>query len=216
MPISGSGLGDEWASQTQLGPRELETTASVVVNKQALAIVADTIVLSFTKLSSGLWDYKAASDQPMLSYPNEVIRSPSLLLKSKDDDSNWGKFYDDLVKAMPAETAARLLREKEKVKEERDSSYEALDQLLMTAASGLAYIESTSNLETSVATKNQALNLALPAILAENFGKLGETILDGAMKFVDSVGANDPHYDKLVDNISQANKSLVFMKSIGN
>jgi len=214
MPITGSGLGDEWASQTQLGPRELETTAAIVVARQGLAIVADTIVMSFTKMASGLWNYDANSSQPALSNPLETIRSATLA--SKDDDSNWGKFYDDLVKQMPAETAARLLREKEKAKEDRDSSYTALDQFLTSAAKGLAFIETASETgaATSISLRNQALNLALPSILAENFGKNGEFILKEAAKFLDSIGPNDQHYDKLTNNITQGQAALKFMQGL--
>ncbi len=214
MPITGSGLGDDWGSQTYLGPRELETTAAVVVNKEALAIVADTIVMSFTKMASGLWNYNATSSQPELSHPLETIRSATL--GTKDDDSNWGKFYDDLVKQMPAETAARLLREKEKAKEDRDPSYTALDQFLTSAAKGLAFIESASEIgaPTSISLRNQALNLALPSILAENFGKNGEFILNEAEKFLDNLGPNDPHYDKLTNNLDQGRAALKFMQGL--
>lgn len=216
MPITGSGLGDEWASQTQLGPRELETTAAVVVNREALAIVSDTIVMSFTKMAAGLWDYKAASDQPALAYPMETIRNATLSSKDDDDSGNWGKFYDDLVKQMPAETAERLLREKDKAREDRDSSYTALDQFLTTAAKGLAFIESASQptAATSISAKNQALNLALPSILAENFGKNGEFILNEAAKFLDNIGPNDPHYDKLTNNLDQGRGALKFMQGL--
>ena len=214
MPITGSGLGDEWASQTQLGPRELETTAAIVVAKEGLAIVADTIVMSFTKMAAGLWNYNANSSQPALSHPLETIRSATL--NTKDDDSNWGKFYDDLVKQMPAETAARLLREKDKAREDRDSSYTALDQFLTTAAKGLAFIESASEVgaATSISLRNQALNLALPSILAENFGKNGEFILNAALKFLESIGPNDQHYDKLTNNLDQGKAALKFMQDL--
>lgn len=214
MPVTGSGLGDEIGSPQQMGPRELEATAAVVVNRAALAIVKDSIEISFTQFGGNLWNYMASSSQPTLSHPLETLRTSSA--SKPAEDTSWKEFFDKLIQDLPAEIAARLIREREKLKEERSISYTGLNDFLMTMAKALSWVESASKPENpnSVAYRNMVLNLALPTIIAENLSSFGKTFLEEAFQYLNHVGPNNIHYDELSNILNQANSTLNYMSSL--
>jgi hypothetical protein len=209
MPIE-SGLGDDMKSRMS-SQVERETSALVIVNKAALAIVMDSIEISFMKFGGNLWKYESSSSQPTLSHPLETTRRAT---PRENEDTGWKEFFDKLIQDLPAEISARLIREREKLREERNLPYVALDEFLVSTAKALAWLERASEVDNpnSVSYKNALLNLELPKILADNLEKAGDDILVQAREYLNNVGSNYAHFDRINDNINQIQNELNRMK----
>lgn len=210
MGISSSGLGDQIGGPTQLGARELEATAIAQLTKAALGMVADSIEISFVKLGGNLWKYAASSSRPTLA-PLESARQSTL---EKAEDKSWKAFFDQLIENLPSEIAARLIREKQKAKEERSVPYMALEEVLVTTAKALSFIQSASkvNEPASAAYINALANLLVADNAALHLNRLGKEFFKEAHQFLESVGSNYVHHDKLSHDLQEAEKILNHME----
>jgi hypothetical protein len=209
MPIE-SGLGDDMTSRMS-SQVERDSSPLVTVNKAALAIVADSIEISFMKFGGNLWKYESSSSQPLLSHPLEISRRASA---RSDEDTGWKGFFDKLIQDLPAEISARLIREREKLREEKNIPYLALDEFLVSTAKALSWIAKASkpDEQNSVSYRNSMLNLEIPKILADNLRDTGHVILNEARDYLNSVGSNYIYFDKLNNHVNQIQNELNRMK----
>ncbi len=213
MSISGSGLGDEIGGPRERGPRELEATAFVSLNKAALAIVADSIEISFTKFGGNLWKYEASASRPTLA-PLMNARVESSL--TSVEDKSWEAFYDQIVKNLPSEIAARMIKEKEKAKEDRNVSYVALEEVLVGASKILSWIHAASipDDENSVAARNSITNFIMATTAGKNLNESGRAFFNEAREFLELSGSNNVYADQLSNHLTQAEKELNRMETL--
>lgn len=208
MGVSSSS--DQVGGPSQMGARELEATAIAQLNKIALGLVADSIEISFIKLGGNVWKYQASAPRPTLA-PLESARHDSL---KEAEDKSWKAFFDQLVENLPSEVAARLIREKQKAKEERNISYTALEEVLVTTAKALAFVQAASKLDdkASIAALNNLVNLLVIDNAVIHLNHLGKEFFKEAHHFLDSVGSNYTHHDKLMHDVQEAEKNLKLLE----
>lgn len=212
MSISSSGLGDEVGGPRERGPRELETTAFVTLNKAALAIVADSIEISFVKFGGNLWKYEASASRPTLApLMNARVQSSEQTI----EDKSWEAFYDQMVKNLPSEIAARMIKEKEKAKEERNVSYVALEEVLVGASKILSWIHAASipDHENSAAARNSMTNFIMATIAGKNLNEAARAFFNEAREYLEISGSNNIYADQLSNHLTQAEKELNRMET---
>lgn len=196
--------GDEIGNASRMSSQvERQTMPNVTIAKAMLAIVVDSLEVSFTRYGGNIWKYDSSPSRPVLA----PLISTRTSVSSKEDDTNWQGFFDKLVEDLPTDVAARLIIENEKPKNERNEAYTALNNLLVGTAKALLWIESASKIENKEATDAPPPPL-LSDIAAENLGVIGKEFLKEAFNFLDSVGSNYTHHDKLSNNLKQMESGL--------
>lgn len=199
MPEIGVTHGDEVGNASRMSSQvERQTMPNVTIAKAMLAIVVDSLEVSFTRYGGNLWKYDSSASRPVLA----PLISTRTSVSSKEDDTNWQGFFDKLVEDLPSDVAARLIIENEKPKNERNEAYMALNNLLVGTAKALLWIESASKLASKEATDSPPPPL-LSDIAGENLRVIGKEFLKEAFNFLDSIGSNYAHHDKLLNNLKQ-------------
>jgi|GEM_PF-2888859 len=190
---------------------ERETMPAATLNKAMLAIVADSIEISFTRFGGNLWKYESSASRPTLA----PLTSERSAVGAGLEDTSWKSFFDKLIQGLPSDVAARLLKERELVREERNESYTALDNVLVGTAKAIALIESASKPDSpNSAAHLHALAVSLMESAAEtNISIIGKDFLTEAAKYLDSVGSNYSHHDKLMNNLKQTESALNLMQT---
>ena len=196
MPDMGITHGDEIGNAARMSSQvERQTMPTVTLNKAMLAIVVDSLEVSFTRFGGNLWKYESGASRPVLA----PLISTRSAISEKEDDTSWKGLFDQLVEGLPAEVAVRLAIENEKPKSERNEAYTALNNLLIGTAKALLWIESASK-----PSANEASSAPLISDIAgENMGLIGKEFLREAFNFLDSIGSNYVHHDKLSNNLKQ-------------
>lgn len=196
MPDIGVTHGDEIGNATRMTSQvERETMPNVTLNKAMLAIVVDSLEVSFTRYGGNVWKYDSSASRPVLA----PLISTRTAISEKEDDTSWKGLFDQLIEGLPAEVAARLIIENEKPKSEKNEAYTALNNLLIGTAKALVWIESSSKAEANDAPSTPLLS----DVAGENLGLVGKEFLREAFNFLDSAGSNYVHYDKLSNNLKQ-------------
>lgn len=216
MPVTGSGLGDEVGnSSIQFSPRELEATAATVLNRAALGIVKDSLEVSFMQLGGNLWKYNSDASRPTLA---PLINVRVTAAQKEIVDRSWDTFFEELKKNLPVDTADRLTREKLKAKEDRNPSYVALEEILVSSARTLAMLHEAANAgeANSTAARNALINISIAATAPENINDIGKSFFTEARNFLDAAGSNYIYHDQLSQNVKIAESELNRMKTIIN
>jgi len=208
MPIGGTGMGDDVGNLNQPSIFELETRGAVEISRTKLGIVRDTLDISFTQLGKDeLWQYKASSNRPTLA-PLVSTRMETGTL----DESNltWKGIQDEILKKLPEDVRLRYARDSEKPLAERSTAFIALGEAIKTLAKLLAQFGQLENLETlSPQVERKAeFNANLPAIAHEASLSQSTFVTSRAFDFLESMGRNDPYFDKFSGTIRQFDHAL--------
>lgn len=196
MTSLGSGITSNIGGPQQPLPSEIEASAWALVNRAAMGIVRDSIDIPFTHFGGQVWKYRSDPNRPTL-VPTGTTRT--LLPKEEAIDESWKPFFDDLVSKMHPELRQRLMADMNKPFEMRNANYSVLENVLHTAAKGLASLEEAKQPQKTTGPvfertqQNQALiGLALKATTEQSSAALNQM-----QSFLDDLGPNYPGYDAL-------------------
>ena len=192
---------------------ERETMPVVTLNKAMLAIVADSIEVSFTKFGGNLWRYEANPSHPTLA---PLINARMSTAEKQSEDTSWKGFFDQLVQNLPEDVATRFVKENALPRDERSPAYTALGNLLQTTAKALAWMEAASKPENPESPSFRHANAVsqMGALAEQNIDAIGNNFLLEAKSFLDGVGANYAHFDKLTNNFTQVEKALTELSNL--
>lgn len=204
MSVS-SGIGDDVGRSPIPSIFETETRAIVNVQRERLGIIPDTLQVSFTELGGQVWKYMGTASRPVLP-PLVSTRMQSADLTATEGP--WREFYDGLLNALP--TLVRQKLEYDRKQAEHDPAYAALNDVLTSTAKTLSRIGIAAQDMTpgSIEERYAALNALLPFFATEATIKEGSTFFDKVRGYLDDVGANYTHSDKISGTIRQAQYEL--------
>lgn len=213
MTVTGSGSGGNIGGPQQPLQRELETTAWTDVNKMLLAIVKDSIDLSFTEMGGNVKRHHTEPGRPTL-HPMLNLRTASGGIT--EEDQSWLPHYEELLDLLPADLKEQLAEDQALPFESRHPLLVCLDNLLKALAKAAAWLEvAISPVDVaSLAAARTRLNLALPFMMLKTSMTMGDTILAEARNFLTSVGPNHPQFDRLNNVISQLDEALEELRGI--
>jgi hypothetical protein len=219
--IGGSGVGGNTGGPLVPTQRDIETTAWTQVNKQALGIVPDSIEKSFHDLSPrytfgylGGFGYRSTAGNPLLDHPLESIRytrpSPA------EVSDGWRTSYEHLTQQLPPEIAARLLKERNLPFENRNLSFVALDNVLVSASKVLTQAQSLGGSQELGALEEMrtTLNIMLPFAALKGSISTGSEVLTEAHQFLSDQGPNYRYFDGFNNLSSQLNKAIGLMQRV--
>lgn len=210
MSIS-SGIGDDVGRSPMPSVFENETTGRVNIARERLGIVRDTLQLSFVEIDGRtegpLWRYLAKENRPILPpLISTRMQTPEL----GASDTTWTTAYEELLDALPTLVREKLEYDSKQPLEERDPAYIALGDVLTATAKALARIRAAKEPVTpgSIESRYAEFNSLLPLFSANATVEQGKAFFDKAREYLDAIGANYQHIDKLSDTIRQAQYSL--------
>lgn len=223
MTTTGSGVGGNVGGPAIPLQTDIEATAWTNINKAALGIVHDSIDRAFVEMNPrysigflGGFGYRASAQNPLLDHPLESLRRSELSNQMIDD--SWQIAYQNLVNQLPADLLARFNSEGSKPFEQRNLSFTALDNLLRMTAKTLAQTAQSAQ-PTPIGTledERTILNLLLPFAALKGSISNSLEIIDAALGFLTSQGANYRYFDGFNNLIANMQAPLGLMQRVND
>ena len=177
MSIPGFGnSGGNLNNNFQPTPRDIETSAWTEVNKSKLGIVSGNDPLDqqiLTKVNDDTSKYSSTSSRPFLPSPLERIRQSAPELSNQNE--NWEPFYNNLLDNLPPGIQVAIQKEYQKKGEDRLTSIQNLNDLLIGTAKTLLKIQNGAH--------------SSPENLAEDTSFIERTLNNQAMSSLAKLGA---------------------------
>lgn len=110
---------------------------------------------------------------------------------NEQSNINWQNAYDELLNHLPPDL--------QEIADEPE-----LQAILSTGANVMAFLNNSTEIRLKeVALANKNANIMLPQAVVTSFMELGQEVTQGAKEALDQMGANDPSYLPLMDNLAQ-------------
>lgn len=207
MTISGSSSGIGSSQQPSI--TEIEQTAATQNAKTAdgMALVKDTLTLSFHELGGQIGRYPANPGRPVLP-PLISTRGPSG--SESGNTGDWQKALSALVDRLPLAVQNDYKTQMALPFDQRNLNFVALDNVLVSTAMSLGWLEGVSGASSTegISSLDIALNLALPYVMLEGFISYAGASLSRMTDFLDAAGSNYPQQDALRQYVRLASKGL--------
>lgn len=222
MSSVGTGVGGNVGGPLIPLQRDIETTAWTEVNKAALGIVPDSIERAFQEISPrytfgylGGFGYRSAAENPLLDHPLESVRFTQASLSQESTDA-WRGTYNQLLDRLPADLAARLLRERSLPFESRNLSFTALDNLLVITAKIFSRAQTLGEAEHLGALEEMrtTLNIMLPFAALRGSIANGSEVLLEARRFLIDQGPNYLYFDGFNELSTQLERAITLLDRV--
>lgn len=162
---------------------ERQATAAVTVSKENLGIVPDSLqnALITTKEDARSGHFKADAGHPTIAQLNRGrMEAPA----PPPPDTSWREHYETFVKSLPD----ALKEEVTRPREERDTRYSALDNVIKGSAKALSWINNTG-----VTASERALQQQLyPYAALQGSSSMGAAVGSEVYSALCACGANYP------------------------
>lgn len=198
--------------------RETDTQAiNEVTKKYVMSMMLDTLkeVIPFTQLEQDeVFQYKAEADRPTL-HPLMHLRLSGVEPYVIEEES-WQPVYQELFEALPEDIQEWISWEMDLPSADRDPEFVLVNNLLTATAKTLGWIShATQPIQVnSPAEQNYMLNVALPYVALRSVAVETEAILNTAHSWLDSVGANYPHHDSLMNYLTETEEALNTLETL--